>query len=58
MLVGRGVFEKLLASWDFHAQQTLDFTQNGVENKNISIVLKVEGLNHGNVQIGSNWQEG
>lgn len=28
-----GVFQKLLISWDFYTQQSLEFTQNGAKNK-------------------------
>lgn len=30
-----GVFQKLYISWDFHTQQTMKFTQNGVAEKKI-----------------------
>ena len=34
VVVSDGLFEwKLLISWDFHTQQSLEFTQNGVKNK-------------------------
>ncbi len=30
-----GVFQKLLIYWDFHAQPSLGFTENGLKKENI-----------------------
>ncbi len=30
-----GVFQKLLIYWDFHAQPSLGFTENGLKRENI-----------------------
>lgn len=32
-----GVFQKLLISWDFHAQPSRGFTENGLKNAKIVV---------------------
>ena len=64
---GVWVSQKLLISWDFHAQESLEFAENGAKNKNTSseqqfcrqkhVLLMREVSGEGPVDCRS-WEEG
>lgn len=57
-----GVFQKPPISWDFHVKQSLEFTQNGAQNKKHPGSAGVDALLHlerseEDVHTGLSWHE-